>query len=99
MTGLYKADKSLRRYAALIERALSTWETSPQEWADYIAFLGRLLKVLAAFDTCEVTRSDESGHTKSAEGDAIPSTYGHGDIQTCAMFESCIAVRGPSEGN
>ncbi|KAI7353783.1 hypothetical protein KC320_g3812 [Hortaea werneckii] len=44
--GLYKADKSLRRYAALIERALSTWETSPQEWADYIAFLGRLLKAI-----------------------------------------------------
>ncbi|KAI6814397.1 hypothetical protein KC340_g16151 [Hortaea werneckii] len=48
--GLYKADKSLRRYAALIERALSTWETSPQEWADYIAFLGRLLKVLTAYN-------------------------------------------------
>ncbi|SMR63531.1 unnamed protein product [Zymoseptoria tritici ST99CH_3D1] len=43
---LYKADKSLRRYAANIERALSSWEISPEEWADYIAFLGRLLKAI-----------------------------------------------------
>lgn len=44
-TGLYRADKGLRKYAAILERALSSWEVSPQEWADYIAFLGRLLKV------------------------------------------------------
>ncbi|KAK5125109.1 hypothetical protein LTR85_000783 [Meristemomyces frigidus] len=44
--GLYKTDKSLRRYAAIIERALGTWETAPQEWADYIAFLARLLKAI-----------------------------------------------------
>ncbi|GIZ38144.1 hypothetical protein CKM354_000156700 [Cercospora kikuchii] len=43
---LFKADKSLRRYAANIERALSTWEISPEEWADYIAFLARLLKAI-----------------------------------------------------
>ena len=45
LSGLHKADKSVRRYATLIERTLATWETSPEEWADYIAFLGRLLKV------------------------------------------------------
>ena len=44
-TGIYKVDKSLRRYGVTIERALASWEISPQEWADYIAFLGRLLKV------------------------------------------------------
>ncbi|KAK5132868.1 hypothetical protein LTR08_008584 [Meristemomyces frigidus] len=44
--GLYKADKGLRRYATTVERALGTWETAPQEWADYIAFLGRLLKAI-----------------------------------------------------
>ncbi|KAK3620077.1 hypothetical protein LTR56_023615 [Elasticomyces elasticus] len=43
---LYRADKGLRRYGALIERAINTWETAPQEWADYIAFLARLLKAL-----------------------------------------------------
>lgn len=34
------------RYAANIERALSSWEISPEEWADYIAFLARLLKAI-----------------------------------------------------
>lgn len=41
-------DKSYRRYAAGIERALSSFETTQQEWADYISFLGRLLKALQA---------------------------------------------------
>ncbi|KAK4497319.1 hypothetical protein PRZ48_011769 [Zasmidium cellare] len=44
--GLYKADKTLKRYAATIERALASWEISPEEWADYIAFLARLLKAI-----------------------------------------------------
>ncbi|KAF2723390.1 hypothetical protein K431DRAFT_220007 [Polychaeton citri CBS 116435] len=44
--GLFKSDKSLRRYATAIERTLNTWQTSPEDWADYIAFLGRLLKTL-----------------------------------------------------
>ncbi|KAK0926825.1 hypothetical protein LTR91_009471 [Friedmanniomyces endolithicus] len=43
---LYRADKSLRRYGALIERAVNSWDTAPQEWADYIAFLARLLKAI-----------------------------------------------------
>lgn len=30
----------------LIEKALGTWETSPEEWADYIAFLSRLLRAI-----------------------------------------------------
>lgn len=29
-----------------MERALSTWETAPDEWADYIAFLSRLLRAI-----------------------------------------------------
>ncbi|EME77850.1 uncharacterized protein MYCFIDRAFT_33802 [Pseudocercospora fijiensis CIRAD86] len=43
---LFKADKALRRYASNIDRALATWEISPEEWADYIAFLARLLKAV-----------------------------------------------------
>lgn len=30
----------------LIEKALSTWETSPEDWPNYIAFLSRLLKAI-----------------------------------------------------
>jgi len=42
---VYKKDKSYRRYASGIERSLSLFDTALQEWADYISFLGRLLKV------------------------------------------------------
>ena len=44
--GLNRKDKSYRRYASNVERALSVFDSALQEWADYIAFLGRLLKAL-----------------------------------------------------
>jgi hypothetical protein len=44
-TALYKKDKNFRRYATGVERALALWDSAQQEWADYISFLGRLLKV------------------------------------------------------
>ena len=44
--GLNRTDKSYRRYASNVERALSVFDSALQEWADYIAFLGRLLKAL-----------------------------------------------------
>ena len=43
--GTNRKDKGYRRYASNVERALSLFDTALQEWADYIAFLGRLLKV------------------------------------------------------
>lgn len=44
--GANRKDKGYRRYASNVERALSLFDTALQEWADYIAFLGRLLKVM-----------------------------------------------------
>lgn len=44
--GAGRKDKGYRRYASNVERALSLFDTALQEWADYIAFLGRLLKVI-----------------------------------------------------
>ncbi|KAJ6160966.1 hypothetical protein N7470_004362 [Penicillium chermesinum] len=41
-----KKDKSYRRYASSVERALSLFDSALQEWADYISFLSRLLKAL-----------------------------------------------------
>jgi hypothetical protein len=38
-------DKHYRKYASGIERALALFDTTLQEWADYISFLNRLLKV------------------------------------------------------
>ncbi|OCL14858.1 hypothetical protein AOQ84DRAFT_384431 [Glonium stellatum] len=45
---LYKKERSYRRYASGVERALSLFDTAQQEWADYISFLGRLLKAIQA---------------------------------------------------
>lgn len=39
-------DKAFRRYATGVERALALFETAFEDWADYISFLGRLLKVV-----------------------------------------------------
>jgi Dopey, N-terminal len=39
-------DKAFRRYAAGVERALGLFDTTLQEWADYISFLSRLHKAL-----------------------------------------------------
>ncbi|CAI7658112.1 unnamed protein product [Penicillium glandicola] len=44
--GSLKKDKNYRRYASSVERALSLFDNALQEWADYISFLGRLLKAL-----------------------------------------------------
>jgi len=60
ITGLYKADKGLRRYAGLIEKTLGTWEIAPEEWSDYIAFLGRLLKVGGLLSLATCRRSSHS---------------------------------------
>jgi hypothetical protein len=38
-------DKNYRKYASGVDRALSLYEAGLQEWADYISFLNRLLKV------------------------------------------------------
>jgi hypothetical protein len=38
-------DPAFKRYATVVDRALVAFETI-LEWPDYIAFLGRLLKVL-----------------------------------------------------
>lgn len=41
-----KKDKNYKRYEAAIDRALALFDSALQEWPDYIAFIGRLLKVL-----------------------------------------------------
>ncbi|GME64882.1 cellular morphogenesis regulator [Neofusicoccum parvum] len=41
-----KKDKAFRRYESNVDRALALFDTPQQEWADYISFLGRLLKAI-----------------------------------------------------
>lgn len=38
-------DKAFRKYAAAVEKTLSLFDTALDEWADYISFLNKLLKV------------------------------------------------------
>ena len=38
-------NKNYRRYATSVDRALALFDSELQEWADYISFLSRLLKV------------------------------------------------------
>lgn len=40
-------DKAYRKYAAAVDKTLSLFETALEEWADYISFLNKLLKVRA----------------------------------------------------
>ena len=42
-------DKHYRKFATGVERALSLFDTALEEWADYISFLNRLLKVRDIF--------------------------------------------------
>lgn len=49
-TEAFKKNKNYRRYASSIERALSLFDSALQEWADYISFLSRLLKVMILRD-------------------------------------------------
>lgn len=66
---LHKKDKGFRRYAAGLERTLALWDTAQQEWADYISFLGRLLKVNHSSlpPSC-----NHHAHTALCPGPAIP---------------------------
>lgn len=48
LDGQLTRDKAFRKYASVVDRALSLFETALQEWADYISFLNRLLKALQA---------------------------------------------------
>nr|POE48643.1 protein dopey [Quercus suber] len=99
--GLIKADKNLRRYGTIVERVLQSWETSPQEWADYIAFLTRLSKVYCRLFTCTfyfehaVTRyigpPDSSCRCKDT------TTWGRCRLEVGTVSRSSLAFRCPPE--
>jgi len=54
-----KKDPKYKRFSASIDRALALFESNNlQEWADYISFLGRLLKVRSR--GCSGSRDSDS---------------------------------------
>lgn len=81
LVGNSKKDKTYRRYAAGIERALATFDSAQQEWADYIAFLARLLKV-------RFTNSHDWSNIKRTEtgnpGSSPQLRYPPGRTHSCA---------------
>ncbi|TLD19463.1 cellular morphogenesis regulator dopa [Venturia nashicola] len=68
MTGVNPKDKNYRRYALGVERALSTFDTAQQEWADYISFLSRLLKALQAHPSdCHIVPDSQTVATRLSQ--------------------------------
>lgn len=65
-------DKAYRRYALGVEKALALFETTLEEWADYISFLNRVLKVgvplylLMHRWHCMLTKCNETGPSSSS---------------------------------
>jgi hypothetical protein len=62
-------DKNYKRYAAGIDKVLALFDTALEEWADYISFLNKLLKVCgdsirsrmparAATNSCRLSKLD-----------------------------------------
>ena len=78
-----------KRYAAVVERALAAFD-SIVEWPDYIAFLGKLLKVLCR------SRMLIPGIAGISDVSCDPVQVGCCG-PACTMSQSFFAVRRPSE--
>lgn len=42
----YRKDSRYKKYVQQVERILQSFDREVNEWADFIAFLGKLLKVI-----------------------------------------------------
>jgi Dopey, N-terminal len=82
-----KNDKSYRRYASGVERALALFDTALQEWADYISFLGRLLKV---YLLCCVKLQKEYSANQSGWSQALQA---HPKNSPIIPYKSTVAKR------
>ncbi|KAF2175619.1 hypothetical protein K469DRAFT_701649 [Zopfia rhizophila CBS 207.26] len=90
---LFKKDRGFRRYASGVERALALWDTAQQEWADYISFLGRLLKALQAHPTeYPVVSHSDTVATRLAQclNPALPSGVHQKALEVYAYIFSII---------
>ena len=96
-----RGDKAYKRYSNSVDRSLSLFDTSLLEWADYISFLSRLLKVreILPFWRRRAIAENEAVNTSTS------SKYNSGTLQVyCGqtfgpMLESSLAVRCPPEGS
>lgn len=90
-------DKAYRKYAAGVEKTLSLFETALEEWADYISFLNKLLKVCFAptllgalnsiiFSNVVVTSRFKLGHHRFIPFQprpSLPNVFRNASIPLC----------------
>jgi hypothetical protein len=93
-------DKAYRRYASGVERSLSLFDSSLQEWADYIQSLGRLLKVRSLqplrYTYTEILLLDAPSPSSEHQCGAFQE---HCRKTTGAMPKSHITLRGSPKGS
>lgn len=95
MTGATPEDKHYRRYALGVERALSTFDTAQQEWADYISFLSRLLKALQAHPVdCHIVPDSQIVATRLSQclNHQLPSGVHQKALEVYAFAFTVIGV-------
>lgn len=95
MTGVNPKDKNYRRYALGVERALSTFDTAQQEWADYISFLSRLLKALQVHPPdCHIVPESQTVATRLAQclNHQLPSGVHQKALEVYAFAFTIIGV-------
>lgn len=99
--GSLKKDKNYRRYASSVERALSLFDNALQEWADYISFLSRLLKV-SSFEalaiSCRIAKTPWLGTSNAPTRPTRRSSQSVSVKATRPMLESIVAVRRAPKG-
>lgn len=84
-------DKAYRKYALGVDRALTLFETALQEWADYISFLNRLLKV-RHLSCCEVAYVADKGTLRHYKPETIIYTA---CLQKLSFRSACRNVSTP----
>jgi Dopey, N-terminal len=94
-------DKASRRYFSAVERALASFDTAQQEWADYISFLARLLKALQSHPAdVHVIPECYTIATRLAQclSPALPSGVHQKALEVYSFVFDVIGVGDPSAG-
>ena len=89
--------KPYRRYAAGVERALGLFDSALQEWADYIAFLGRLQKALQAQPSDVNIIPEKRTVAKRLAQCLNPSLPSGVHQKTLELYDLVFTLQGPDE--
>ncbi|EPS45678.1 hypothetical protein H072_330 [Dactylellina haptotyla CBS 200.50] len=88
--------RQFKKYAAGVERALALFESTLQEWADYISFLGRLHKAILANHSLAVIPSKSLVSKRLAQclNSRLPSGVHQKALEVYASVFSIIGQEG-----